>query len=148
LHTIELLWSGNFVLHRRSKEDKVIWEACDLDISTGIGATLFVDDPDVDINVSQHKDFTSISPGAAWTVTEGIQFDKLPADTQVGDVYRYQYRGGTVDWWDWGDQHEHADTVVSLPCWIKGKVTSPGDNDGRPRLVVPASNSVEFTIVD
>lgn len=47
-----------------------------------------------------------------------------------------------VDWWDLGG---HADTVVDLPCLIAGQVTGPIDHGDRPKLVVPASEAVEFT---
>lgn len=73
---------------------------------------------------------------------------KMHPDTVVGDIYRYQNKGGAIDWWDWGDREGHANTVVKLPPWLTGEVIDPPDNGGRPKLVVPASNVVEFTIIE
>ena len=53
-------------------------------------------------------------------------------------------KGAVVDWWKWGTKEEHRGTVVKLPCWVSGDVVEPEDNGGRPRIVVPASNEVEF----
>jgi hypothetical protein len=53
-----------------------------------------------------------------------------------------------MDWWDWGSMDEHRETVVKLPCWVAGEVTEPKDNGGRPRLVVPASEWIEFTLIE
>jgi hypothetical protein len=73
---------------------------------------------------------------------------KLPDDVKAGDVFRYQFRGTTdVDWWDWGHiEDEHAETMVTLPCW-RGRAVDPAGNGGRPELVVPASNPAEFRVV-
>lgn len=109
------------------------------------------DDPDIPVNVSQDEGFVSLQPGECWTWSQLMQnptWSGLPDDRAVGDVFRFMYKGGTVDWWDWGAREEHANTVVKIPCWITGNVTDPADNAGRPKLVVPASNAVEFTIVE
>jgi len=63
------------------------------------------------------------------------------------DVFRYVFKGVEIDWWDWGDSSDHEETIVKLPCFINGRVVDPKDNGGRPKLIVPASNSIEFTIV-
>jgi hypothetical protein len=65
----------------------------------------------------------------------------------IGDVFRYTFKGVEVDWWDWGDSSDHEETVVTLPCFIAGRVVKPEDNGGRPKLIVPASNVLEFTII-
>lgn len=109
---------------------------------------MIVDDPDVSVNVSQDENFVSLRPGSYWSTSRRLQAGSLPTDMTVGDVFRYRYKGATVDWWDWGDSEEHAKTVVKLPCWIMGRVIDPPDSGGRPKLVVPASNDVEFTIVE
>jgi hypothetical protein len=57
-------------------------------------------------------------------------------------------KGTAVDWWDCGNKEEQVDTVVKLPCWIVGAVTEPVDNGGREELVVPASDFIEFIIVE
>lgn len=53
-----------------------------------------------------------------------------------------------MDWWDYGGVDKHADTNVQIPPHPWGKVTDPADNGGRPQLVVPASNAIEFRIVE
>jgi hypothetical protein len=42
---------------------------------------------------------------------------------------------------------DHRETMVKLPC-LEGDVTDPKDNGGRPRLVVPASEWFEFTLLE
>lgn len=125
-----------------------IWETCDE--SSSVDGFMIFDDPDVAVHPSQHKDFMSLKPGESWTIRERLQgemWTELPSDYQPGDVFRYRFKGTTVDWWDWGDAEEHANTTVKLPCFIVGQVTDPADNGGRPKLVVPASGSVEFKVV-
>jgi hypothetical protein len=107
-----------------------------------------VDEPDVEVNVTDPEFFRSLKPGESFVREFWLEFSDLHPDTVVGDTYRYQYCGGCVDWWIWGDCQEHAKTVVKLPCWLYGRVVSPADNDGRPVIMVPSSNFVEFTIVE
>lgn len=38
------------------------------------------------------------------------------------------------------------DTIVMVVGF--GVITKPADNDGRPEVVVPASNMVEFTVIE
>jgi hypothetical protein len=111
---------------------------------------MIVDEPDVAVNVSQDENFASLQPGQSWTTStrvEGRQIGILPNDVNVGDVFRYVFKGVEVDWWNWGSKAEHNETIVELPCFIDGRVVEPKDNGGRPKLVVPASNFVEFTVV-
>jgi hypothetical protein len=111
---------------------------------------MIVDDPDVSVRPAEHKDFISLRPGETWTTQRRLQgsgWTVLPKGYAVGDAFRYRFKGATVEWWDWGSKEEHADTVVTLPCWIAAKVKDPQDNGGRPKLVVPASEFVEFTVV-
>ena len=127
------------------------WPLCDLD--DGEMGFLIVDAPDRSIRVSEDKDFVSLRPGESWSTTYRLHsppsWPKLPDDLRVGDAFRCQFNGVTeVDWWDWGHvENEHADTVVTAPCF-RTRVVTPADNDGRPKLVVPASNTVEFRVVD
>lgn len=107
-----------------------------------------VDDPDVEVNVTDPEWFFGLQPGETITKSFYHQVSDLHPDTVVGDVCRYQYWGGHVDWWIWDDHEEHAKTVVKLPCWMHACVVDPAENDGRPRLLIPSSNSVEFTVVD
>lgn len=140
-HSDYLRW---YNLYRR-RGDK--WELIE-DDTTGF---MIVDEPDVAVNVSQSEYFTSLQPGQAWTTSfqfQGQGKDELPLDMTVGDVFRYRFMGGKLDWWDWGDKSKHSETTVILPCYIQdGWVKEPKDNGGRPKLVVPGSNFVEFTII-
>ncbi|KAJ5164247.1 uncharacterized protein N7500_006077 [Penicillium coprophilum] len=107
-----------------------------------------VDEPDVEINVTDSEYFRGLKPGESFVKTLQLEDFHLHPDTVVGDTYRYQYCGGCVDWWVWGDFKEHANTVVKLPCWLQDYVVDPDDNDGRPFIMIPSSNFVEFTIVE
>ncbi|OTA99828.1 hypothetical protein M426DRAFT_268576 [Hypoxylon sp. CI-4A] len=147
-HAIEVR-SGpreGYRLYRRRHDE---WEECDLDEDEGFR---IVDDPDVPVKVSEHEDFVSLRPGESWTTSRHLQggsWTELPADAAPGDVFRYVFKGATaLDWWDWGSGEDHKETVVKLPCWIKGPVVDPAHNGGRPKLVIPASNCVEFALAD
>ncbi|KAJ6027628.1 hypothetical protein N7460_012445 [Penicillium canescens] len=84
-----------------------------------------VDEPDVEVNVTDPEFFRSLKPGESFVRKNHLGFFDLHPDTVVGDTYRYQYCGGRVDWWIWGDCEEHAKTVVKLPCWLHGRVADP-----------------------
>lgn len=129
-------------LYRRRGD---IWETVEEDD----GCFRIVDEPDVAVNVVQDENFVSLQPGQTWTTLEslGEGMGILPDDVIAGDLFRYVFKGVEVDWWDWGGNAEHKDTIVKLPCFINGRVVEPKDNGGRPKLIVPASNYVEFTIV-
>ncbi|KAJ6183875.1 hypothetical protein N7519_005176 [Penicillium mononematosum] len=108
---------------------------------------MIVDEPDVEVNVTDSMFFRSLQPGESLIRRVFLGFTDLHTDTVVGDTYRYQYWVGCIDW-TWGDDEEHAKTVVKLPCWLNDHVVEPADNDGRPVIMVPSSNFVEFTVVD
>lgn len=127
-----------------------VWEACDLDDGDEGGFNIY-DAPDVAVRVVEHRDFTTLRPGESWTTSISLQgqyWSCLPRDMVPGDIFLYGFMGAVVDWWDWGNGEDHTDTVVMLPCWIAGRVVDPGDNGGRPKLVVPYSEPVEFTVVE
>lgn len=72
----------------------------------------------------------------------------LPDDRKPGERLRYQFKGNTLDWWDWGTAEDHAQTIVTLPGSGVEPISSPKDNEGRPKVVIPASNIVEWTVVN
>jgi hypothetical protein len=132
----------------RLREGK--WERRETEDTTGTGF-IMVDLPDEKVKISQHKDFVSLRSGESWTTQQTVQkagWTHIPNDSVVGDTFRYVFKGATLDWWDWGDSEDHAGTEVELPCFRWARVVKPADNDGRPKLVVPGSNIVEFSIVD
>lgn len=86
--------------------------------------------------------FRTLRPGESCSLTREVS--DFPKNAAPGDVFRYGYKGGKLDWWNWGDFEDHEDTVV----WIYGRVTDPKDNEGRPGIIIPASNLIEFTIVE
>jgi hypothetical protein len=96
------------------------------------------------------ENFISLDFSKPWVFTHRLESDAwlTPEDAAVGDVFRCCYKGTTLDWWDWGALEDHADTVVTLPCWIAGAVVEPKDNGGWPKIVVPASNVVEFSLAE
>jgi hypothetical protein len=129
----------------RLREGK--WERCETEDTESTGF-LLVDNPDERIKVSEHKDFVSLRPGESWTTRQTVQkrnYTWIPDDSVVGDTFRFIFKGYTLDWWDWGDG---TGTEVTLPCFHWARVIEPADNDGRPDLVVPGSNTVEFSIVE
>lgn len=110
------------------------------------------DNPDTLINVSENPDglFPTLFPGESWSdswtmVADG---DDLPDDLKPGDRLRYHFKGDTLDWWDWGTSSSHTQTIVTLPGSGVEPISNPKDNGGRPKVVVPASNTVEWMVVD
>ncbi|KAH4848055.1 hypothetical protein HBI46_091450 [Parastagonospora nodorum] len=116
------------------------------DDDSGCGYRI-MDDPDVLVTVGQSEHFVSLEPGESWTTSQrlGIDWYGVPDDAKYGEVFRYVFCGETLDWWNWGSKAEHEKTVVKLPCFIDGPVTDPKDNGGRPAVIVPISNVVEYT---
>ncbi|KAJ5890071.1 hypothetical protein N7504_010881 [Penicillium tannophilum] len=96
----------------------------------------------VNVGHNDQNEFVALKPGQSWTFTREVS--EFPKNVAPGDEFRYGFKGATLDWWDWGHYRDHEDTVV----WINAKVRNPTDNGGRPELVVPASNWVEFTLIE
>ena len=129
----------------RNREGK--WKRCETEDTTATGFIL-VDLPDEKIQVNQDKDFVSLRPGESWTEQKRVQqrnWTWILDNSVVGDAFRFVFKGATLDWWDWEDG---AGTEVTLPCFHWARVIEHADNDGRPELVVPGSNNVEFSIAE
>lgn len=109
----------------------------------GCGAGIW-DDPDMQISPGDHEDFATLHPGE--TLSSFVNHE-LPEDVQVGDSLRAQLTETKIDWWDWGTREDHLSTKVTVPCWIGPKILHPSDNDGRPFIVVPASEPVDIQII-
>jgi len=147
-HTHHLEGLETLRLYRRYGTD---WVLCDFQSDGNMGF-LIVDEPNVEVNVGWNgKFFVSLQPGESWSTTLNIESEswtELPDDVKNGDSFRCEFVGTMMDWWDWGSMKEHLKTTVELPCFIFGSVAEPSDNDGRPKLAVPTSEAVEFTVVD
>lgn len=96
----------------------------------------------VNVGRNDRNDFVALMPGESWSFTREVS--DFPQNVAPGDKFRYGFKGASIDWWDWGHFYDHQDTVVR----IDGMVLDPQDNGGRPKLVVPASNWLEFTLVE
>lgn len=145
--------SSNFQLHRRchdydqwdSDDDDPEWERY-FDDQWNLSYKL-VDGPDIEVNVTDETLFLSLQPRESWNEVFTFDLSDLHEDTAVGDSYRFQYWGGYVEWWIWGSREEHANTTVKVPPW-RGHVVDPVDNEGKPDIVIPGSNTVEFVVVE
>ncbi|OOO11118.1 hypothetical protein OAory_01075880 [Aspergillus oryzae] len=113
-----------------------IWEDCSPDLY-GYGIW---DDPDIQISPGQHKNFACLHPGETWSFTGNYE---LSEEVQVGSSLRCQLGETKINWWDWGTRDDHLSTKITVPCWMGPEIIEPSDNDGRPLLIVPASNPVD-----
>ncbi|KAJ5162928.1 uncharacterized protein N7500_004758 [Penicillium coprophilum] len=97
----------------------------------------------VPVNVGRdpNGEFVALMPGESWSFTREVS--DFPQNVALGDRFRYGFKGAFIDWWDWGNLHDHEDTVVL----VNGRAKSQ-DNECRPKLVVPVSNFVEFELVE
>ncbi|GAD96476.1 hypothetical protein ANI_1_2222074 [Paecilomyces variotii No. 5] len=109
------------------------------------------DNPDELINVSENPGrFPTLLPGESWSDFWTMTADGccLPDDLKPGERLRYLFKGSILDWWEWGTAADHTQTIVTLPSSGVEPISDPRDNGGRPKVVVPASNIVEWTVVD
>lgn len=129
--------------YRRS-QDTGEWESWRGDGVCGYG--LF-EDEEVPRTVGTSDGFMSLQPNETWTEVQRLDtMVDLPEDARDGEVMRHRFKGCKWTWWDWGTKEDHMDTIVMVVGF--GVITKPADNDGRPEVVVPASNMVEFTAVN
>jgi hypothetical protein len=141
---------GQFRIYRRRCPDQSSLEAEEewepfYDDGCRLG---FWDNPDKLINVSENPgQFPTLFPGESWSDFWTMDGECLPDDLKPGDRLRYQFKGNTLDWWDWGTAEDHAQTIVTLPGSGVEPISNPKDNDGRPKVVVPGSNIVEWAVV-
>ncbi|RAL13183.1 uncharacterized protein BO97DRAFT_477423 [Aspergillus homomorphus CBS 101889] len=92
--------------------------------------------------------FVSLRPGQSRSKSIHIgPGDHLPPYPATGEILRYRFNGCELDWWDWGTLEDHAHTVLTVPGFLGGEVLDPPDNGGRPKVVVPASTPVVFTVI-
>jgi hypothetical protein len=96
----------------------------------------------VKFSSNDQNDFVALMPGDSWSFTREVS--DFPQNIAPGDKFRYGFKGASIEWWDWENLHDHKDTVV----WVNGRVLYSQNNGRQPELVVPASNWIEFTIVE
>ncbi|KAJ5493951.1 hypothetical protein N7463_010038 [Penicillium fimorum] len=123
------------------KKDKDDWSPHELGGLFTHHAYRFSTTTPVNVGRNDQNDFVALIPGESWSYTREVS--DFPQNTAPGDKFRYRFKGAFIDWWNWGNLHDHQDTVVR----VNGTVDSQ-DNGRRPTLVVPASNWVEFTLVE
>ena len=116
------------------------------------------DAPPILVKVGEDEQFQSIGSGESVIVHRRLLKHEIPEDAKPGDRFRLVLREARVEWWDWGDRKEKANTEVYLPCWRLGPVVNPPTpdydsilcpqtkNDGRPKLEVHIDGPVEFTL--
>ncbi|OAA59059.1 hypothetical protein SPI_06261 [Niveomyces insectorum RCEF 264] len=139
------------VLHRLSAM-WYRWERIEDDDGCHMSLSMILENPDVEIHIAGHTDFVFLQPGESWTETDkfgpfsdGYMWDLF--DAVPGDMVTLTHRDGRVDWWDWGTEAEHQNTVVTVPNWIRGLVQKPEDNGGRPKVTIPAAGPIQIRIV-
>jgi hypothetical protein len=98
-------------------------------------------DTEMAVNVGKDRRWIGLAPGESWSQELEIN-ERLPMDLAPGDKIRYQLEGRVIQMWNWGSKEDHAETVLMLPS---GR--NAGDWIDRSPIVVPASNSLEFTII-
>ncbi|GAT28744.1 hypothetical protein RIB2604_02603890 [Aspergillus luchuensis] len=143
---------GSFSVYRRvcpdqsSPESEPKWKTCIIHQSLHV----FWDNPDRQLNVAENEEgrFATLFPGESWSHSWSLDADGdcEPEDARPGQQLRYQFTGETLDWWDWGTMEDHAQTVVTLPGSGLEPIKHPKNNDNRPKVVIPASNIVEWIV--
>ncbi|PVI03665.1 hypothetical protein DM02DRAFT_625714 [Periconia macrospinosa] len=102
-------------------------------------ACTLINVPD-EIFVGQNSRFISLALGECHTTTSRIWPDtEFVENLELGADYSYQYIGNEIAWWNWGRKENHGSTRI----WI-----SETSHNSRPRIVLPASNPVNFTIIE
>lgn len=96
------------------------------------------------VKIGTDKCWISLAPGEPWISPLSIY---LSFDKAVGDRIRCQLHGHVFKVWNWGSKKDHAESVLSSRYGCEKGFQAPGWTD-RPPIVMPASNLLDFTIVD
>jgi hypothetical protein len=140
--------------------DNSEWTQClsENDEDGGCIGFAMLDAPPMLVKVGEDEQFLSLRVGESVVVHQRPLKHKIPEDAKVGDRFRLVLKEARVEWWDWGDREQHANTEVYLPCWRLGRVVDPPtpdydsilcpetNNNGRANLVVHIGDPVEFTL--
>lgn len=123
------------------------WEHCELNLLDCCVGGGWWFDYEGRIRIAECDRFVSLAPGESWSHTVNVG-QVLPSDLLVGDEIRYQVDGYVFKMWNWGSKDEHAQTVLMHHNdGTNYGFNAPGWTD-RPPMVLPSSNSLEFTIVE
>lgn len=93
---------------------------------------------DSHLSVAVENKFVSIAPGASHTVE--IKFPVKRFNLDPDERYSFLYRGGGIEWWDWGTLEDHREILDGAWDGAKG--------EGRPEILLAASNTIEFTTTE
>lgn len=96
----------------------------------------------LNVGHNDRNQFKVLRPGQSWIFAREVS--DFPKNAAPGHQFRYQFKGTSPRWWDWGNSQDHEDTVVWV---VEDKLNDPKDNGGRPAIIVPASNWIEFELV-
>ncbi|KAJ5602049.1 hypothetical protein N7510_011583 [Penicillium lagena] len=119
------------------------WELCqDPRVGCAMSSLMYDPDGDVSVNISQDARWISLAPGESWSSSLEAN-ERLPSDQASGDTFRYQLEGQVIKLWNWGSKEDHAQTTLIHRA---SSGFDAVDWKKRPPIVVPASNSLEFTI--
>lgn len=84
-------------------------------------------DEEVSIKLEDAKGFSTLQAGGSCTKSYSMEFI-FPEDEGIGDVYMYRFEGASVNWWEWGNREENANTVITLPSWYSNGIIDPLGN--------------------
>jgi hypothetical protein len=116
------------------------WQYCP-DQSVSCAMTDLIYDTEMAVNIGKDRRWISLAPGESWSQELEIN-ERLPVDLAPGDKTRYHLEGRVIEMWNWGSKEDHAEIVLMLPSGY-----NVGDWINRSPIVVPALNTLEFTIV-
>ncbi|GKZ37083.1 hypothetical protein AbraIFM66950_008474 [Aspergillus brasiliensis] len=134
---------GLSCVYRRS-QDTGEWESWHSYCTAGYAV---FEEENVPCTVGSSTAFISLQPNETWKQVQELEsMLSLPEDARDKEVLRYRFKGCKLTWWNWGTKEDHMDTPISVIGF--GVITNPPDNDGRPEVVIPASNTVECTVVN
>ncbi|PWY93779.1 hypothetical protein BO94DRAFT_459839 [Aspergillus sclerotioniger CBS 115572] len=135
---------GVFCVYRRG-QDTGEWDSWHS--YTTPGCSGFTEE-DVPCSVGTSEAFMSLRPNETWCEVQKLEImHSLPEDARAKEVLRYRLKGCKLTWWNWGTKEDHMDTTVTV-TGFGDTIIDPPDNDGRSEVVIPASNTVEFTVVN
>jgi hypothetical protein len=113
----------------------------------------FVNDQPSKIHVAQSEGFVCLYPGESWegSFTLDDELWEFPDHLRTGAIFRFVFKGATIEWWDWGTKAgTHADTVVTFRGYGRSTRSDFTDdnNGGRPQIFVPSSSEIELVLAD